>query len=60
MVNDERYDTPVMRIGILLSVLTIVGATITAWVTAGQAEGPQITIVRPTVSYTHLTLPTKA
>ena len=48
MVNDERYDTPVMRIGILLSILTIIGTSITAWVTAGQAEGPQITIVRPT------------
>ncbi len=37
-----------MRIGILLTVVTVIGATITAWVIAGRAEGPQVTIVRPT------------
>ena len=48
MVNDGRYHSPVIRTGILLSVVVAVGATITAWVIAGRAEGPQITIVRPT------------
>ena len=37
-----------MRTGILLTVVATVGATITAWVLAGRAEGPQITIVQPT------------
>ena len=37
-----------MRTGILLTVVVAIGATITAWVLAGRAEGPQITIVQPT------------
>ena len=48
MVNAERYHSPVIRTGLLLSMVAFVGAAITAWVVAGRAEGPQINIVRPT------------
>ena len=37
-----------IRTGILLCVVALVGAAVTAWVIAGRAEGPQIDIVRPT------------